>query len=90
MWELIEKNKRKSLFVLILMFILMTLLSGAIGYSFDPYYGLYWGSGLGILLWAVQSLVAYFLGDDIVLHFNMAALQHSGRNENSGRTSGHA
>ena len=74
MWELIEKNKRKSLFVLILMFILMTLLSGAIGYSFDPYYGLYWGSGLGILLWAVQSLVAYFLGDDIVLHFNMAVV----------------
>ena len=74
MWELIEKNKRKSLFVLILMFILMTVLSGAIGFAIEPHYGAYWGAGFGILLWAVQSLVAYFLGDDIVLHFNMAVV----------------
>lgn len=74
MWELIEKNKRKSLFVLFLMFFLMTLLSGMIGYSIEPNYGLYWGAAFGILLWAVQSLVAYFLGDDIVLHFNMAVV----------------
>ncbi len=74
MWELIEKNKRKSLLVLILMFILMTALSGAIGLSIEPNYGLYWGAAFGILLWAVQSLVAYFLGDDIVLHFNMAVV----------------
>ena len=74
MWELIEKNKRKSLIVLILMFVLMTSLSGAIGYSIEPQFGMYWGAAFGILLWAVQSLVAYFLGDDIVLHFNMAVV----------------
>ena len=74
MWELIEKNKRKSLLVLFLMFILMTALSGAIGLSIEPSYGLYWGAAFGILLWAIQSLVAYFLGDDIVLHFNMAVV----------------
>jgi len=74
MWELIEKNKRKSLLVLFFMFILMTALSGAIGLSIEPNYGLYWGAAFGILLWAVQSLVAYFLGDDIVLHFNMAVV----------------
>jgi len=74
MWELIEKNKRKSLLILFLMFVLMTALSGAIGYSIEPNYGLYWGAAFGILLWAVQSLVAYFLGDDIVLHFNMAVV----------------
>lgn len=74
MWELIEKNKRKSLFVLILMFVLMTVLSGAIGFAIEPQYGAYCGAAFGILLWAVQSLVAYFLGDDIVLHFNMAVV----------------
>ncbi len=74
MWELIEKNKRKSIAVLILMFVLMTLLSGAIGFAIEPQYGAYWGAAFGILLWAVQSLVAYFLGDDIVLHFNMAVV----------------
>jgi len=77
MWELIRINKRKSLFVLILMFILMVSLSGAIGagfYSFDWVKGMLWGALIGILLWAIQSAVAYFAGDDIVLHFNMAVV----------------
>ncbi len=77
MWELIRINKRKSLFVLILMFILMVSLSGAIGagfYSIDWVKGMLWGALIGVLLWAVQSAVAYFAGDDIVLHFNMAVV----------------
>lgn len=77
MWELIRINKRKSLFVLILMFILMVSLSGAIGagfYSIDWVKGMLWGALIGVLLWAVQSTVAYFAGDDIVLHFNMAVV----------------
>ncbi len=77
MWELIRINKRKSLFVLILMFILMVSLSGTIGagfYSFDWVKGMLWGALIGILLWAIQSAVAYFAGDDIVLHFNMAVV----------------
>ena len=77
MWELIRINKRKSLFVLILMFILMVSLSGAIGaafYTVDWVKGMLWGALIGILLWAIQSAVAYFAGDDIVLHFNMAVV----------------
>ncbi|MBQ4437922.1 M48 family metallopeptidase [bacterium] len=77
MWELIRINKRKSLFVLILMFILMVSLSSAIGagfYSIDWVKGMLWGALIGVLLWAVQSAVAYFAGDDIVLHFNMAVV----------------
>ena len=83
MWELIRINKRKSLFVLILMFILMVSFSGAIGAGFYTYYGginidwvpgMLWGALIGILLWAVQAAVAYFAGDDIVLHFNMAVV----------------
>ena len=77
MWELIRINKRKSLFVLILMFILMVSLSGAIGagfYSFDWVKGMLWGALIGIILWAIQAAVAYFAGDDIVLHFNMAVV----------------
>lgn len=77
MWELIRINKRKSLFVLILMFILMVSLSGAVGagfYSADWVKGMLWGALIGVLLWAIQSAVAYFAGDDIVLHFNMAVV----------------
>ncbi len=77
MWELIRINKRKSLFVLILMFILMVSLSGAVGagfYAADWVTGMLWGALIGVILWAVQSAVAYFAGDDIVLHFNMAVV----------------
>ena len=77
MWELIRINKRKSLFVLILMFILMVSLSGAIGagfYTVDWVKGMLWGAFIGAILWAIQAAVAYFAGDDIVLHFNMAVI----------------
>ena len=77
MWELIRINKRKSLFVLILMFILLVSLSGAVGagfYTADWVTGMLWGAFIGVILWAVQSAVAYFAGDDIVLHFNMAVV----------------
>ena len=77
MWELIRINKRKSLFVLILMFILMVSLSGAVGAGFyyaDWVKGMLWGALIGVFLWAIQSAVAYFAGDDIVLHFNMAVV----------------
>lgn len=77
MWELIRINKRKSLFVLILMFILMVSFAGAVGagfYTIDWVTGMLWGALIGVLLWAVQASVAYFAGDDIVLHFNMAVV----------------
>lgn len=77
MWELIRINKRKSLFVLILMFILMVSFSGAVGAGFYPenyLTGILWGAFIGLILWAVQAAVAYFAGDDIVLHFNMAVV----------------
>ena len=77
MWELIRINKRKSLFVLILMFILLVSLSGAVGAGFyyaDWVKGMLWGALIGVFLWAIQSAVAYFAGDDIVLHFNMAVV----------------
>ena len=77
MWELIRINKRKSLFVLILMFILMVSFAGAVGAGFYPenyLTGILWGAFIGVILWAVQAAVAYFAGDDIVLHFNMAVV----------------
>ncbi|MBO4699411.1 M48 family metallopeptidase [bacterium] len=77
MWELIRINKRKSLFVLILMFVLMVSFSAAVGAGFyyaDYVTGMLWGALIGVLLWAVQAAVAYYAGDDIVLRFNMAVV----------------
>ena len=77
MWELIRINKQKSLFVLILMFILLVSLSSAIGAGFYPedyVVGMLWGALIGVIIWAIQAVVSYFAGDDIVLHFNMAVV----------------
>lgn len=79
MWELIRQNRQKSLFVLILMFILMESFSILIFCMFgstpetSPEL-IAAGALFGFVVWAVQALVAYFFGDRIVLNFNQAVL----------------
>ena len=75
MWELIRQNRRKSLFVLFLMFILMESFSILIFCMFDSRPDtnpamITAGALFGFVVWAVQALVAYFFGDQIVLNFN--------------------
>ena len=79
MWELIRQNRRKSLFVLFLMFILMESFSILIFCMFDSRPDtnpamIAAGALFGFVVWAVQALVAYFFGDRIVLNFNQAVL----------------
>ena len=75
MWELIRQNRRKSLFVLFLMFILMESFSILIFYMFAPETEMIAvGALFGFVVWAIQALVAYFYGDKIVLTFNQAVV----------------
>ncbi len=75
MWELIRQNRRKSLFVLFLMFILMESFSILIFYMFAPKTEMIAvGALFGFVVWAIQALVAYFYGDKIVLTFNQAVV----------------
>ena len=75
MWELIRQNRRKSLFVLFLMFILMESFSILIFYMFAPKTEMIAAGALfGFVVWAIQALVAYFYGDKIVLTFNQAVV----------------
>ncbi|HQJ59515.1 MAG TPA: M48 family metalloprotease, partial [bacterium] len=72
MWELIEQNRRKSKVVFIAMFFLLEALSISIGGAIYYPDGLYWGALAGFALWAIQSAVAYYFGDAIVLSVSKA------------------
>jgi heat shock protein HtpX len=67
MWELIQSNRRKSVFIFIGMGLLLIL----IGYAFGSFYaadtGGYVGIFFAIILWAILSTVSYFAGSNILL-----------------------
>jgi heat shock protein HtpX len=67
MWELIQANKRKSIFIFIGMGLLLIL----IGFIFGSYYasdeGGFFGIFLALILWAVLSMISYFAGSKILL-----------------------
>jgi heat shock protein HtpX len=73
MWELIAANKRKSKILFFSMFILLEALCIVIGLAVDYPRGAYWGAGIGFALWAIQSTVAYYFGDKIVLRVSQAS-----------------
>lgn len=67
MWELIQSNKRKSIFIFIGMGMLLILM----GYVFGNYYGSDKGGIVGVvfalILWGILSTVSYFSGSKILL-----------------------
>lgn len=72
MWELIASNKRKSKILFFSMFVLLVSLCVVIGLALDYPRGGYWGAAIGFGLWAIQSIVAYYFGDKIVLKVSRA------------------
>ena len=67
MWELIQANRRKSIFIFIGMGLLLIL----IGFTFGNYYAGENGGFIGIffalILWGILSMVSYFGGSKILL-----------------------
>lgn len=67
MWELIQSNKRKSIFIFIGMGMLLIL----VGFTFGNYYAGENGGFIGIffalILWGILSTVSYFSGSKILL-----------------------
>jgi heat shock protein HtpX len=62
MWEQIASNRRKSVFLVILMALLLAALGWALGEYFIGQDG-----GLAVIVWFIMTLVAYFQGDNIYL-----------------------
>ncbi|MFC1683713.1 M48 family metallopeptidase, partial [Candidatus Zixiibacteriota bacterium] len=67
MWELIRKNKRKSIILFICMGCFLILLGYLVGYVFFPPEGGIAGVLIALFLWILLSVVGYFSGDSILL-----------------------
>jgi heat shock protein HtpX len=72
MWEIIRKNQRKSLLLLILMGVVLVLLGYVIGMSFDPANGGYVGVVLAMVLYFILLIVAFSSGKSIMLRMSNA------------------
>ena len=67
MWELIEANKRKSIFIFIGMGLLLILIGFTFGSFYSPDNGGFIGIFFAIMLWGILSMVSYFAGSKILL-----------------------
>ncbi|ARN57724.1 M48 family metallopeptidase [Sedimentisphaera salicampi] len=67
MWELIRANKRKSAFLITVMFGFMLFLGWFIGMYIDPVYGGYFGILAAFVIWLVQFLIAAASGGKVFL-----------------------
>ncbi len=67
MWELIQANKRKSVFLFIGMAACLLTLGYFIGAAADPAEGGLFGLFISSFIWIILSLVSFFSGDSILL-----------------------
>lgn len=67
MWELIQANKRKSVFIFIGMGLLLILIGYVFGSFYSPDNGGFIGIFFAIILWIILSMVSYFAGSNILL-----------------------
>ena len=69
LYEHIYSNKRKSILLIILFFIII----GILGYAFGLYLGdIFVGIGFAIVLSIIMTLVSYYAGDNIILKMSHA------------------
>ena len=67
MWELIQANKRKSIFLFISLGLTLLLLGYFFGSAYYPDGGGYIGIFFALIIWGVLSLISYFSGSKILL-----------------------
>ena len=67
MWELIQANRRKSVFIFIGMGLLLILIGYVFGSFYSPDNGGLIGIFFAIILWIILSMVSYFAGSNILL-----------------------
>jgi heat shock protein HtpX len=67
MWELIQANRRKSIFILFGMGLLLLLIGYVFGSFYNPDSGGFIGLFIAVILWAVLSTISYFAGSKIIL-----------------------
>ena len=69
LYEHISWNKRKSIFLIIIFFIII----GLLGYSFGAYFGgIFIGTGMAIVLSTMMVLIGLYSGDKMILSMSHA------------------
>lgn len=72
MWELIARNKQKSIALFIAMGVCLVALGYVIGVAFFPANGAHYGILTAALIWLTLSVLGYFSGDQILLSVSNA------------------
>lgn len=72
MWELIQANRRRSIFLFFGMGIILILLGYFVGATFLGQEGGPFGIFLALIIWSVLSLISYFAGSKIILSLSNA------------------
>jgi heat shock protein HtpX len=72
MWEAIQRNRRRSRWLMFLMGLLLTGLGFTIGFYYAPEGGGLIGGGIGMLIWLILSLVAISQGHRVLLRASWA------------------
>jgi heat shock protein HtpX len=70
MWEAIQSNKRKSLWLIVLMALTLAALGGSIGgflFAQNPAEGIFMGVLVAMIVWIVMLLISFSSGDHILL-----------------------
>lgn len=67
MWELIQSNRRKSIFIFFGMGLLLLLIGYIFGSFYEPESGGFIGLFFALILWAILSTISYFAGSKIIL-----------------------
>jgi len=71
MWEIIQANKRKSIFLFVFMAILLIVLGYVVGYAINPSYAIA-GVVIAVLIWLILNLISYASGSKILLSVSNA------------------
>lgn len=74
MWQIISRNRRKSIFLLVLMALVLLLLGFLIGIaaSEDPAEGAVYGILLALFAWFSMGMVTFLFGDKMILSMTHA------------------
>jgi heat shock protein HtpX len=70
MWQVIRRNKIKSLWLIIGMTLMLALLGAGIGaylLSYDPQQGIFTGIFVAMVVWMIMLLISFSSGDKILL-----------------------
>jgi len=72
MWEQIQSNKRKSLFLVFIMGIFLLIIGALFGEYLFGYDGFMIGATFAFVLFVILSLISFFAGDSILLSMSKA------------------